>query len=111
MNELQKHLTLNSKPSVEMTFSELLEKWQEVVVPTLKTSTANVYTRALRSRIVPSLGEMPINKIGRYEVESFLAGKSKTYAKNTLREIRSSLSRVLSWAVQCDWLERIPVPE
>ena len=108
MNELQKHLTLNSKPSVEMTFSELFEKWQEVVVPTLKTSTANVYTRALRSRIVPTLGEIPINKIGRYEIELFLAVKSKRYAKNTLRELRSSLSRVLSWAVQCDWLEKNP---
>jgi integrase len=108
MNELQKYLTLNSKPSVEMTFSQLFEKWQEVVVPTLKTSTANVYTRALRSRIVPTMGEMPINKIGRYEVELFLAVKGKTYAKNTLREIRSSLSRVLSWAVQCDWLEKNP---
>ena len=77
-------------------------------MPTLKTSTANVYIRALRSRILPTLGQTPINKIGRYEVELFLAVKSKTYAKNTLRELRSSLSRVLSWAVQCDWLEKNP---
>jgi hypothetical protein len=108
MNELQKYLALNSKPFVEMTFSELFEKWQEVVVPTLKTSTANVYTRALRSRILPTLGETPINKIGRYEIELFLAVKSEMYAKNTLRELRSSLSRVLSWAIQCDWLEKNP---
>ncbi len=108
MNELQKHLTHNHKPSVEMTFSELVEKWQAVIVPTLKTSTANVYTRSLRSRILPTLGQTSIKKLGRYEVESFLATKSKTYAKNTLRELRSSLSRVLSWAVQCDWLEKNP---
>lgn len=108
MNELQRQMTLNRKPTVEMTFSELVERWQAVVVPTLKTSTANVYTRSLSSRILPTLGQMPINKLGRYEIESFLAAKSKDYAKNTLRELRSSLSRVLSWAVQCDWLQKNP---
>jgi hypothetical protein len=105
--ELQKQMAI-SKPSVEMTLSELFGRWETTIVPTLKTSTANVYTHALRSRILPTLGQMSINKIGRYEVELFLAAKSKAYAKNTLRELRSSLSRVLSWAVQCAWLEKNP---
>lgn len=106
--ELQKHMTLNSKPSVEMNFSELVERWQGVIVPTLKHSTANVYTRSLRSRILPTLGAVPINSLGRYEVEKFLAAKSKQYARNTLRELRSSLSRVLQWAVDCNWLNQNP---
>jgi len=104
-NELQKRMTLNSKPSIEMTLSELTERWQGVIVPTLKTSTANVYTHALNSRILPTLGTIPINSLGRYEVEKFLAAKGKQYARNTLRELRSSLSRVLQWAVDCKWLE------
>jgi len=58
-NELQKRMTLNTKPSVDMKFSELVERWQEVIVPTLKQSTANVYTHALRSRILPQLGATP----------------------------------------------------
>jgi integrase len=105
---LQKHMTLNSKPSVEMKLSELVERWQAAIVPTLKHSTANVYTRSLRSRIIPILGQVSISKIGRYEIESFLAAKSKVYAKNTLRELRSSLSSVLGWAVNCGWLEKNP---
>jgi integrase len=107
-NELQKRMTLNNKPSVEMKFSELVERWQAVIVPTLKTSTANVYTRSLRSRILPTFGTVAINAIGRYEVERLLADKSKQYARNTLRELRSSLSRVLQWAVDCKWLEQNP---
>jgi integrase len=107
-NELQKRMTLNSKPSVEMTLSELTERWRDVIVPTLKTSTANVYTHSLRSRILPTLGTFPINSLGRYEIEKFLAAKGKQYAKNTLRELRSSLSRVLQWAVDCKWLEQNP---
>ena len=108
-NELQKRMTLNGKPSIEMTLSELTERWQGVIVPTLKTSTANVYTHALNSRILPTLGTFPINSLGRYEIEKFLAAKGKQYAKNTLRELRSSLSRVLSWAVANNWLEKNPV--
>jgi integrase len=106
--ELQKHMTA-SKPTTEMTLQKVFERWQAAVVPTLKTSTANVYTHSLNSRILPTLGKTPISKIGRYEIELFLAGQGKKYARNTLRELRSSLSRVLSWAAVNNWIEKNPV--
>jgi excisionase family DNA binding protein len=108
MNELQKHMALNSKPAVELTLSELVERWQGAIVPTLKHSTANFYVRSLNSRIVPTLGQEPISRLGRFEIELFLASKGKQYARNTLRELRSSLSRVLSWAVANNWIEKNP---
>jgi integrase len=107
-HELQKH-TMASKPTTEMTLSELVTRWQAAVVPTLKHSTANFYTRSLNSRILPTLGKTPVTKLGRYEIEMFLAAKSKDYARNTLREFRSSLSRVLSWAAANSWIEKNPV--
>jgi integrase len=106
--ELQKHLPLSSKPSVEMTLSELFQKWEAAVVPTLKHSTASVYIHALRSRILPTLGGISIAKLGYHEIASFLAAKAKQYAQNTLKELRSSLSQVLSYAVKCEWLEKNP---
>lgn len=108
LQELQKHMTLSSKPKTGMTLTELTERWQSAVVPTLKHSTANVYTHSLRSRVLPTLGKTAIADIGRYEVETFLAAKGKAYARNTLRELRSSLSAVLGWAVSCGWLEKNP---
>jgi integrase len=107
--QLAKQLPLSTKPSVEMTFLELFHRWQDAIVPTLKTSTANFYVRSLKSRILPDLGKTPINKLGRYQIELFLAAKSKQYARNTLREFRSSLSRVLGWAVANNWIEKNPV--
>jgi excisionase family DNA binding protein len=107
--ELAKQLPLDSKPSVEMTLSELFEKWQAAIVPTLKASTANVYVRSLKSRILPVLGKTQISNLGRYEIELFMAAKGKQYSKNTLRELRSSLSRVLSWAAANNWIEKNPV--
>ena len=108
LTELQKHMTLSSKPKTGMTLAELTERWQSAVVPTLKHSTASVYTHSLRARVLPTLGQAVITDIGRYEVETFLAAKGKVYARNTLRELRSSLSAVLGWAVNCGWLEKNP---
>lgn len=108
VKELQKRMAINSKPKTTMTLSELADRWQSAVVPTLKPSTANVYTHSLRSRVLPTLGNAPITDIGRYEVETFLATKGKMYAKNTLRELRSSLSTVLGWAINCGWLDKNP---
>jgi integrase len=106
--KLQEHMTV-SKPSIEMTLKELAERWKAAVVPTLKTSTANVYINSLDSRILPVLGKNQISKLSRYEIELFLAAKGKQFAKNTLKEIRTSLSRVLSWAEANSWIEKNPV--
>ncbi|MBZ5529874.1 MAG: tyrosine-type recombinase/integrase [Acidobacteriia bacterium] len=75
---------------------------------TLKHSTASVYNSGLKV-VLQTFGKAPIKKLGRYEIELFLASKSKTYAKNTLREFRASLSRLMSWAVSNDWIEKNPV--
>jgi len=105
--ELQKLMTA-SKPTTEMTLSDLVTRWETAVVPTLKHSTAGVYKSGLKV-VSETFGQTAIRKLGRYEIELFLAAKSKTYARNTLREFRASLSRVLSWAVSNQWIEKNPV--
>jgi integrase len=77
-------------------------------VPTIKASTANYYQKLIRAHILPHFGQQQISTIGRYEVEKFLAEQAKTYCRNTLRGMRVSLGRVLSWAVVCGWLEANP---
>jgi len=95
-------------PSVEMKFSELVHRWKAVVVPTIKTTTAKYYLKSLRSHVVPAFGGREIRGIGRYDVESFLAEKAQMYCRNTLRGMRVSLGRVLSWAVDCGWIQKNP---
>lgn len=107
LQKLSQHIALSSKPKTSVTFSELVTRWQAAIVPTLKPTTATVYNSGLKVAL-KTFGLTPINEIGRYEIEKFLADKAKQYAKNTLREIRSSLSTVLSWAVSCGWIEKNP---
>ena len=81
---------------------------KRLVVPTLKITTANYYQKLLRAHVKPAFGQQQISAIGRYDVEVFLAEQSKKYARNSLRGMRVSLGRVLSWAVACGWLEKNP---
>ena len=99
---------MGRKPSVELTLAELVERWKVAVVPTLKSTTATCYLNAIRSRVIPVFGQREVSSIGRYDVETFLAKGAQMYCRNTLRGMRASLGRVLSWAIACGWLEKNP---
>src|SRR5258708_29182163 len=99
---------MNQKPTTQLNFGELFERWKAAVVPTIKESTSDTYIYNLKSYIVPAFGSRQVSEISRYEVETFLADKAKKFCRNTLRGMRASLSRVLSWAVACDWIEKNP---
>jgi integrase len=101
-------ILMNQKPTTRQIFEELFEKWKAAVVPTIKDSTSDTYIYNLKSYIVPAFGSRLVSEISRYDVETFLADKAKLYCRNTLRGMRASLSRVLSWAVACDWIEKNP---
>jgi integrase len=64
--------------------------------------------RCLASAILPAFGQREISTINRSDIEFFLADRAQAYCKNTLRGMRISLGRVLSWAVACDWIEKNP---
>jgi hypothetical protein len=89
-------------------FSELVERWRATIVPTIKRTTATYYENTLRAHIIPAFREKQISAITRFDVESFLADQGRMYWRNTLRGMRASLGRLLSWAVEHEWLEKNP---
>jgi integrase len=99
---------MGQKPSMQLTFSDLAERWRAAVVPTIKESTATYYRKMLKAHVVPAFGKCEVSSITRYDVETFLADRAKLFCRNTLRGMRVSLGRVLSWAVDCGWLEKNP---
>lgn len=106
--DLARRMQAIKAPSLQMTLTELVEAWEAVHLPTIKASTGSYYRRSLRSRILPLIGQREIASISKFDVESLLAEKAGVYARNTLREIRSSLSHVLGWAVEHNWIESNP---
>ncbi|MEO8736637.1 MAG: site-specific integrase [Edaphobacter sp.] len=101
-------MKVTSKPTMQLTFAELSERWKTAVVPTLKTSTASYYLKLLRSNVVPAFGAWEVSRIGRYDVECFLAEQANRYTRNSLRGMRVSLSQVLGWGVACEYLSKNP---
>ncbi len=108
LQELTRRMGDDKPRPVDMTFAELYERWKIAVVPTIRNTTAVYYLKMLTAHIVPAFGERNIQLIGRYDVEKFLAERAATYCRNTLRGMRVSLGRVLSWAVSCSWLQKNP---
>ena len=92
----------------QMNLSQLVERWNAAVVPTIKTTTAAYYQKMLSAHVLGAFGHWEISTVGRYQVEFFLAEKAQKYRRNTLRGMRVSLGRVLSWAVNCGWLQKNP---
>ncbi|HKF59259.1 MAG TPA: hypothetical protein VKJ45_27720 [Blastocatellia bacterium] len=48
---------------MELTFSELFQRWEVAIVPTIKCSTANYYLKLLRTHVIPTFGKMEIANI------------------------------------------------
>jgi integrase len=105
---LAHHIGHFGRTTSELKFSELVERWRATIVPTIKRTTATYYENTLRAHIIPAFGEKQISAITRFDVESFLADRGRMYCRNTLRGMRASLGRVLSWAVEHEWLEKNP---
>ena len=97
---------MRQKSTAKLSFAELVEKWKATVVPTLKDSTAANYQYNLDRYLVPSFGSRDIGSLTRFDVETFLAGKSSAYCRNTLRGMRAALRGVLTWAVDHKWIPK-----
>ena len=97
---------MRQKPTTRLSFAEVFERWKAAVVPTLKDSTAANYQYNLERYLVPAFGSREINSLTRFDVETFLAEKSKMYSRNTLRGMHASLSGTLTWAVAHEWVPK-----
>lgn len=95
-------------PKVELTFAELVARWQQHILPTLKLPTAKYYTTNLRAHLIPVFESTKVGDLTRYDVQRFLTEKSRTHARNSLRGMRTTLGRVLGWAVENGWLTENP---
>ena len=84
MNKLREILEQPVKKT-GISFAELVTRWQAAVVPSLKTSTADVYNNAIRLYLLPAFGDKDITTINREAIELFLAKQARTYCRSTLR--------------------------
>jgi excisionase family DNA binding protein len=108
-NKLTELLGVESKPMVvDMTFKELVERWEKAEGPTIKSASLLHYRNALRMYVMPVFGRQTISAITREGIQRFLADKAKTYSRSALRSMRTVLSLTLGWALSCGWIQANP---
>ncbi len=99
------------RPQTMLTLEQFVrEHWEPAVKPFIRETTLSAYQMLLRSHILPRFGEARLTDISRADTHTFLAGKlSDGLSRNHVHTIRTALSKVLSTAVQLEFLERNPV--
>lgn len=105
---LSRYVAVPSQPTMQMNFSELAARWEQVVVPTLKPTTADYYLKVLHGPVSQNFESREISTISKYDVEVFLTSQASRYSRNSLRGMRTTLSQVFTWAISCNWLEKNP---
>jgi integrase len=101
-------LMKNSNPTVDVSFEDLVQRWQKAEGPTMKTSTLGHYENALRAYVLPVFGKHRIAEINREDVQLFLAKQAQRYSRSALRSMRVVLSLTLNWAKNNGWLQINP---
>jgi len=99
--------TANNQPQTRMTFATLVERWKQVVVPSIKASSAQHYQNSLRL-VMPLLCDADISTLTRFSIERLLVQQSRQYSRNTLRTMRASMSCVFGWAESNGWIHQNP---
>jgi len=107
--ELARQMGTGTPVQADMLFGDLVSRWRAAIVPTLRKATAIYYEKMLEHHVTAAFSQRGVKGISRIDVELFLAEKAKNgYCRATLRGMRVSFGRVLSWAVACGWLEKNP---
>ena len=87
-----------------MTFRELVAKFLELRMPTLKASTQGFYRQHMDHHLLPFFGDYSLERIGRLQVEQFAAKLSKL-AWSTRKGVVATLSTILDAAVEWRLME------
>lgn len=87
---------------------ELSRKWLEKQKDTLKPSSYAAYRKAVEAHILPAMGELPLNGIGRAQVEGFLQLLAeKGLGRKSVEDIYVKLKGILKLGVSLGCLEHI----
>lgn len=88
----------------------VVEKWEPVVLPTVKYSTQKYYRYALNNHILPAFGDIQLRHIDRETVQNFLGAKLRhDLSWKTVKHLRTVLGTVLGAAEAWDYVEANPV--
>jgi integrase len=105
------------RPVRVATLAEFAERWKADVLELRKPSTRKAAESHLRAHIIPQLGQMNLDQIGRENQQVFASRLAKTASRKTVLNVLGTLSAMLNkakdWGYICDGVEfdKLALPE
>ncbi len=101
------------RPQSQITFGQFVtQEWEPAVLPFLKLGTLSLYRKLLRKHILPTFEHEKLTEISRAAIHRLLVRKlADNLSPNHVHGIRTVLSKILSVAVQLEYLDRNPMRE
>ena len=85
----------------KVTVKEYTDHWKKLIGKTVKARTLDRYAEILTLHILPSFGQMPVQKLDRGRIKLLLAGKLNAgLEKRTVRNIHAVLRVLLNAAIE-----------
>ncbi len=101
------------RPQSQISFGQFVtQEWEPAVLPFLKLGTLSLYRKLLRKHILPTFEHEKLTEISRAAIHRLLVRKlADNLSPNHVHGIRTVLSKILSVAVQLEYLDRNPMRE
>jgi len=115
---LKKPPPQSPEPAKSPKYSEIVERWKASEGVTLGHTTLAHYANALRSTVLPTLGDRTLDSIQREDITQLLNSQAKKYSLSSLRSMRLVMCMTLGWAEKnsliqrpTGWLSAIRLPK
>ena len=105
------------RPVRVATLAEFTQRWKAEVLAQRKLSTRKATESHLRVHIIPELGEMNLDQIGRENQQVFATRLSQATSRKTVLNVLGTLSSILNkakeWCYVCEGIEfdKLALPE
>lgn len=98
------------RPLATITFEQFTrEKWEPLILPTIKPATARYYRFQLHRHLLPTFGPLRLSELDREALQAFVVGKKQQgFSSSTLHGLRTTLSKILGQAVTWRYMEENP---
>ncbi len=98
------------RPGRMATLAEFVERWRADVLSQRKPSTVKAADSHLRCHILPQLGSLRLEELGKETIQAFLTRLSQQHTHKTVQNILATLSAMLNtakdWGYICEGLSR-----
>jgi integrase len=89
------------------TLAEFSEKWERLVLTQHKPSTVRAAQSHLRSHVLPQLGRLRLDQIGREQQQIFVSKLSETASRKTVLNVLGTLSTMLQTAKKWGYISEL----